>query len=51
MKSNALLEIKRSAANIAIDVARDIIANDYTKKLDKEIIDETIKNVSATRSD
>ncbi len=50
MKSNALLDIKRNAANIAIAAAREVITAGYTKKLDKTIVDETIKNVRTTKS-
>jgi len=47
MKQNAIADVQRHAAEIAIEATREIIIKEFDKKLDKALIDETIKNVSA----
>ncbi len=46
MKENAIVEIQRYAADIAIDATRDIILKEFDKKADKALIDESVKVVS-----
>ena len=46
MKQNAITEVQEHAAHIAIEATREIIVNDFDKKLDKAIVDETIKTIN-----
>lgn len=45
MKDNAIVEIQRYAADVAIDATREIIMKDFDKKMDKALISESVKNL------
>ena len=45
MKENAIAEIQRYAADIAIDATREIITENFDKKLDKAFISDSIKDL------
>lgn len=45
LKDNALLDIQRHAADIAIDVTREILLKNLDKKTDKTLIEETLVDI------
>lgn len=45
MKENAIVEIQRYAADMAIDATRDIIAKNMSKKIDKALIDGGVNDL------
>lgn len=46
MKEDALVEIQRYAAEVAIDATREIIVEKFDKKSDKALLDGSIETVS-----
>lgn len=46
MKENAIVEIQRYAADIAIEATREIIIKDFDKKRDQALLGESIKDLN-----
>lgn len=46
MKENAIVEIQRYAAEVAVDATREIIVNKFDKKADKALVDDSVQSVS-----
>ena len=47
MKDNAIVEIQRHAAELAVDATRAIIVQDFDKKADKSFTDLALKDVKS----
>ena len=47
MKENAIVEIQRYAADIAVEATREIIVTEFDKKADKAFTDTTVKELKS----
>jgi F-type H+-transporting ATPase subunit b len=47
MKENAIVEIQRHAAEIAVEATREIISREFDKKADKNFTDQALKEIKS----